>query len=299
MDFIQKLQVFKAVAELQSFARASESLKLTRPSVTIAMNELEKEVGVRLLHRTTRKTTITAEGAVYLEQVLLTLNAVGDARSFFGGASAEPSGKLRIDMSNSIAKSVVIPGIREFQKLYPKVEVTLGVSDQQVDLVAEGVDCVLRLGELAPTSLVSRTILRIPFVICASPAYLQEHGAPKTLDDLQDHLGVVYFHGKERKVREWQFSVAGKMRSIRMRPAIMTNDHESYVACAVNGLGIAQIATIGIREELATGRLVPVLTGVDAGHLPMSILYPARKHLPPKVRAFVEWITSQFATLKL
>lgn len=295
MDFVQKLQVFTAVAEHQSFARAAESLRLTRPSVTIALNELEREIGVRLLHRTTRRTTLTAEGAAYLEQAMLTLNVVGETRSYFGGSHAEPKGKLRVDMSNSIARTMVIPRIKEFRALYPKVDLALGVSDQQVDLIAEGVDCVLRIGELPSTSLVSRLVYRIPIIICASPAYLLEHGAPQTLDDLKNHLGVVYFHGRDRKVKEWQFTCAGKVHSVRMTPALMVNDHDAYVSCAVNGLGLALIGRIGIEAHLAAGTLVPVLSNLDAGHMPISILYPARKHLPSKVTAFVDWTMSIFA----
>lgn len=295
MDFIQKLQVFNAVVEYESFARAAESLRLTRPSVTIALNELEKEVGVRLLHRTTRRTTLTGDGRAYLDQARATLNAVDEARSFFSANVVEPSGKLRVDMSNSIAKSVIIPNIDRFLALYPKVELALGVSDQQVDLVAESVDCVLRVGELASTSLVSRLVHSTPTVTCASPAYLEKHGTPQTLGDLEKHVGIVYFHGRNRKVKEWQFTVNGKTQSIRMKPALMTNDHEAYVDCAVKGLGLAQIGRMGIQKELAAGHLVPVLTQLDAGTMPVSVLYPARNQLPPKVRAFIDWTMSIFA----
>ncbi|RAI70891.1 LysR family transcriptional regulator [Pseudomonas fluorescens] len=295
MDFIQKLQVFTAVVEFQSFARAAESLRLTRPSVTIAINELEKEVGVRLLHRTTRRTTLTGDGRVYLDQARLTLSAVDEARSFFNAYIAEPSGKLRVDMSNSIARSVIIPRISRFLALYPKVELALGVSDQQVDLVAEAVDCVLRVGELASTSLVSRLVHRTPTVTCASPDYLKEHGTPQSLEDLENHVGIVYFHGRNRKVKEWQFTIEGKSQSIRMKPALMINDHDACVECALKGLGLAQIGSIGIQNELAAGHLVPVLSHLDAGTMPVSILYPARNHLPPKVRAFLDWTISIFA----
>ncbi|WJD60711.1 LysR family transcriptional regulator [Pseudomonas kurunegalensis] len=294
MDFAEKLQVFITVAELQSFARAAQSLGLARPSVTVAINELEKEVGARLLHRTTRRTTLTSEGVAYYEQATMTLNAVGEARNFFGGGLSEPKGRLRVDMSNSLAKSMIIPNISSFKKAYPQVEVILGVSDQQVDLIAEGVDCVLRIGESSPTSLVSRTIYRDPFIICASPDYLKTHGAPKSLDDLKNHLGVVYFYGRERKVKEWMFTVNGKPRSIRMRPALQVNNHDAYVACALNGLGLAQIPLIGVRNELAAGSLVQVLADEDAGHTPISVMYPARKYLPMKVRVFIDWVISIF-----
>ncbi|WP_192564446.1 LysR family transcriptional regulator [Pseudomonas gozinkensis] len=295
MDFIQKLEVFTAVVEYESFARAAESLRLTRPSVTIAVNELEKEVGVRLLHRTTRRTTLTGDGRVYLDQARLTLNAVNEARSFFSANIAEPSGKLRVDMSNSIARSVIIPRISDFLALYPKVELALGVSDHQVDLVAEAVDCVLRVGDLASTSLVSRLVHRTPTVTCASPAYLQKHGTPQTLNDLENHVGILYFHGRNRKVKEWQFTSEGKSQSVRIKPALMTNDHDAYVDCALKGLGLAQIGRMGIQTELAAGHLIPVLSHLDSGTMPVTILYPARNHLPPKVRAFIDWTMSTFA----
>ncbi|MFJ4145292.1 LysR family transcriptional regulator [Pseudomonas sp. NPDC089734] len=297
MDFAEKLQVFTTVAELQSFARAAQALGLARPSVTVAINELEKEVGARLLHRTTRRTTLTSEGKAYYEQAALTLNAVGEARNFFGGGLSEPKGRLRVDMSNSLAKSMIIPNISAFKEAYPQVEVILGVSDQQVDLIAEGVDCVLRIGEPSPTSLVSRTIYRDPFIICASPDYIKTHGAPMCLDDLKNHLGIVYFYGRERKTKEWVFNVNGKPQSIRMRPALQVNNHDAYVACAVNGLGLAHVPLIGVQKELAAGSLVQVLAAEDAGHTPISVMYPARKYLPIKVRVFIDWVIAVFQQL--
>lgn len=295
MNFLQKLQIFSAVAEHQSFAKAAAALRLTRPSITIAINELEKEIGVRLLHRTTRRTTLTSEGSAYHEQVLLTLSSVADAKTFFGADASEPSGRLRVDMSNSIARSTVIPRIAQFQRLYPKVEIVLGVSDLHVDLIAEGVDCVLRVGSVDNTSMVSRRIAEMSMVTCAAPAYLLEHGTPTSLDDLEHHLAVAYFQGRNGKQKDWQFIVDGEPRSIRMRHALQVNDHDAYVSCAVHGLGLAQVPVIGIAQQLASGQLVPILQHLDAGTMPLSFIYPARQHLPAKVRAFLDWIISVFA----
>lgn len=294
MDFVEKLRVFVAVAEQQSLARAAESLQLHRPRVTNAVTELEKVVGARLLHRTTRKTTLTREGAAFYDQARATLTAVSDARNFFDGGSAVPKGRVRVDMSNSIARSTVIPRLHEFKAAYPDVEVVLGVSDQQVDLVAEGVDCVLRLGQLGTTSMVSRLVGHVQMVTCASPSYLAAHGTPRTLEDLKGHRAVVYFHGKDRRVMDWEYVVGGIATSIRMSPAVLVNDHEAYVSCAVNGLGVAQMPKIGVQDRLLRNELVSFLESFEGATMPLSLLYPARKHLPLQVRAFMDWAISIF-----
>lgn len=294
MDFIEKLRVFTAVADHQSFARASDALSLYRPRVTNAVTELEKEVGARLLHRTTRKTTLTREGAAFYDQARATLAAVGDARSFFDGGNARPKGRVRADMSNSIARSTIIPRLHEFQAAYPEVEVMLGVSDQQVDLIAEGVDCVLRLGQLGTTSMVSRTLCKVPRVVCAAPAYLARHGTPRTVEELKTHKAVTYFYGRDQRVREWQYFVDGVPASLRLPAAVLVNDHEGYVSCAINGLGVAQMQEIGIRDPLGAGALVQILASVDWGAMPLTLLYPARTHVPLQVRAFMDWTISLF-----
>lgn len=294
MDFIDKLRVFTAVADHQSFARASAALSMYRPRVTNAVTELEKEVGARLLHRTTRKTTLTREGAAFYEQARATLTAVGDARSFFDGGNATPKGRVRADMSNSIARSTIIPRLHEFQAVYPEIEVMLGVSDQQVDLVAEGIDCVLRLGQLGTTSMVSRTLCQVPRVMCAAPSYLARHGTPRTVEELKSHKAVTYFYGRGQRIRDWQYFVDGVATSLRLPAAVLVNDHEGYASCTVHGLGVAQMPEIGIRDPLNAGTLVQILESVDWGSMPLTLLYPARTHVPLQVRAFMDWTISLF-----
>lgn len=294
MDFIEKLKVFTAVADHQSFARASEALAMYRPRVTSAVTELEKEVGARLFHRTTRKTMLTREGTAFYDQARAALTAVGDARNFFDGGSAIPKGRVRADMSNSIARSTIIPRLRQFKAAYPDVEVVLGVSDQQVDLIAEGVDCVLRLGQLGTTSMVSRVVSKVQMLTCAAPSYLSRNGEPRTLEELKQHQAVVYFYGKDQKAMDWQYIVKGVPTSVRMTPAVLVNDHEAYVSCAVDGLGVAQMPRIGVEEKLNSGELTPILEAFDAGTMPLSLLYPARAHLPLQVRAFMDWAISVF-----
>ncbi|MCB5364428.1 LysR family transcriptional regulator [Pusillimonas sp. CC-YST705] len=196
-----------AVADQQSFARASESLGMYRPRVSAAVTALEKEVGARLFHRTTRKTTLTREGTAFYDQARATLTAVGDARNFFDGGSSIPKGRVRVDMSNSIARSTIIPRLRQFKEAYPEVDVILGVSDQQADLITEGIDCVLRLGQLGTTSMVSRVVSRVRVVTCAAPGYLARNGEPQTLEALKQHQAVMYFYGKDRRVMDWVISV--------------------------------------------------------------------------------------------
>jgi LysR family transcriptional regulator for bpeEF and oprC len=297
VDIVQQLRIFVAVVDNGSFARAAEALRMGRPSVTNAVAALEASVGVRLLHRTTRRSSLTGEGELFYERATRILTDVAEAQNLFGGAGQIPKGRLRIDIPVALAKPFIIPRLPEFTERYPDIEIVLGVSDQPADLLAEGVDCVLRLGELSASSMISRIVGKVDMVTCAAPSYLAAHGTPGTLEDLPAHRAVTYFVGRGRNIIDWHFVVDGEERSVRMRPSILVNDTEAFIACAVVGLGMIQAIGAGIEEYLETGRLVQVLPNVVTMQRPVSIMYPNRQHLASQVRVCIDWIGEIFKSL--
>ena len=195
----------------------------------------------------------------------------------------------------ALAKPYIIPHLPDFTHRYPDVDIILGVSDQPVDLLAEGVDCVLRLGELSASSMISRVVAQVGMINCAAPSYLSTYGIPQTIEDLSAHRAVTYFAGRGRRTMDWHFVEGGEERTIRLRPEILVNDFEAFIACALAGLGMIQAPRLGVQEHLGSGRLVEVLPGLETLPRPVSIMYPNRQHLAPQVRTFIDWVTGIFA----
>ena len=294
LDFVQQLRIFVAVADNGSFARAAAALRMGRPGVTNAVSALEASIGVRLLHRTTRRSSLTGEGELFYERAAQILADVVGAQNLFGGSGQVPKGRLRVDIPVGLAKPIIIPRLPEFTERYPDIEIILGVSDQPVDLLAEGVDCVVRVGELPASSMISRVVTHLPMVSCAAPSYLAAHGVPRNVEDLSAHRAVTYFAGSGRSLIDWHLVADGEERSIRMRSAILVNDSEALVACALAGLGMIQALRASVAEQLETGRLVEILPHVGTVSRPVSIMYPNRQYLAPQVRAFIDWTSSIF-----
>jgi LysR family transcriptional regulator for bpeEF and oprC len=294
LDFVQQLRVFVAVADNGSFARAATALRMARPSVTNAVSALEASIGARLLHRTTRRSSLTGEGEIFYERATQILTDVAGAQNLFGGSGQVPRGRLRVDVPVGLAKPLIIPRLPEFTERYPDIEIILGVSDQRVDLLAEGVDCVVRVGELVANSMISRVVAHVPMVSCGAPAYLAAHGVPKTIEDLSAHRAVTYFTGRGRSTMDWQLIANGEERSIRMRSAILVNDSEAFVACALAGFGLIQALRAAVAEQLENGQLVEILPQVETVRRAVSVMYPSRQYLAPQVRAFIDWISVIF-----
>lgn len=294
MDFIQQLRIFASVVENGSFARAADALSVGRPSVTNAVSGLEDTIGARLLHRTTRRLSLTGEGEVFYERTLKILADVEAAQNLFGGSSQAPRGRLRVDIPVALAKPLIIPQLPDFARRYPDIEIILGVSDHPIDLLAEGVDCVLRVGDLAASSMISRVIADVEMVTCAAPSYLAANGTPQSVDDLAQHRAVTYFAGRGRDTIDWRLIESGKERAVRLRPAILVNDTEAFIACALAGLGLVQAIRAGVHGHLDDGALVEVLPDLRVPARPVSVMFPARQHVAPQVRAFIDWLPTVF-----
>ncbi|MCT8173877.1 LysR family transcriptional regulator [Variovorax sp. CY25R-8] len=291
MDRLQSMQIFARVVEMHSFTRAADSLVLPKSRVTRAVKDLEKFLGARLLQRTTRHISLTPEGTLYYDHCRRLLAEIEAVESSFPGSAGRPRGRLRVDMTLSLARLVVLPSIRDFQSRYPDVELTLTVSDRTVELVQEGIDCVIRAGTPEDSAtLVARRIGAFDWVSCASPEYLERHGTPKTLEDLARHKAVGYLSSRTARSLEWHFVENGEDRCIAMRESLVVNDTDAYVACGLEGLGLIRAGSYMVQQHLRSGQLRRVLADYAAPAAPLSVLYPQNRHLSPTVRAFVDWV---------
>lgn len=291
MDRLLSMQIFARVVEMHSFTRAADSLFMPKSGVTRAVKDLEKFLGVRLLQRTTRHISLTPDGTLYFEHCRRLLADIEGVESNFPGRSGQPRGCLRVDMTLSLARLVVLPCIKDFQSRYPDVELTLTASDRTVELVQEGIDCVIRAGTPEDsTTLVAKRIGSFEWVTCASPDYLARHGTPKSLEDLTRHEAVGYLSSRTARTLDWNFESNSEHRSIRMRERLIVNDTDAYVTCGLEGLGLIRAGSYMVRPYLISGRLRQVLADHVAPAVPLSVLYPQNRQLSPTVRAFTDWV---------
>ena len=291
MDRLDHLRSFLRVAELGSFTAAAEQLGLPKASVSLAVQRLEAEVGVQLLHRTTRRVRLTADGAQFQQRARDLLDDMEDLQGMFR-RDTQLKGRLRVDMSSGLARQLVIPHLPGFLEKHPGLEIELSGTDRRVDLVREGFDCVVRVGPLDDNTLVARPLGVMYIVNCASPAYLAAYGVPRSLDDLSGHALVHYVGTLGQRSPGFEYHDGQDYRSVPMRGAITVNSGEAYSAAALAGLGIIQVPRLGARVALAAGTLVEVLPACVAEPMPVTLLYAQRRHLPRRVAAFMDWMAA-------
>ncbi|WP_454725264.1 MULTISPECIES: LysR substrate-binding domain-containing protein [Cupriavidus] len=296
MDKLQAMQVFTRVVETSSFSRAADSLEMPKGSVTRHIKELEAFLDTRLLNRTTRSLSLTSAGAAYYERCARILAEIDEAEASFTDTPRSPKGKLRVDMSGSIGRLLVVQALDEFHAKYPDIDLTLGFGDRLVDLVQEGIDCALRIGHLEDSTLVARRIGLFHLVTAASPAYLERFGTPAALDDLQDHMAVNYFSSRTGRMVNMNFEAGGgDTVNIKVPSRLAANEGEAYLLCGLKGLGLIQISRVLAQPHLDRGELVEVLAPWRPAPMPISVVFPQNRHLPPQVRVFVDWVAEVFA----
>lgn len=298
MDLFQAMQVFTRVVEANSFTRAADSLGMPRATVTTTIQSLEQRLRVRLLNRTTRKISLTPDGAAYYERCVSILAEIEEAETSFHDVERGPHGRLRIDVPAVIGRRILVPMLCEFQSRYPDIELVIGMGDRPVDMVQEAVDCVIRVGDIKDSSMVARRLGTFQGVTCAAPSYLERHGEPKTVEELAQHKAVHYFtrHGR---VLDWDLVIDGESIPIRMKGAVAVNDADAYLACGLQGFGMIQPPHFMVYEHLKSGALVEVLPQWQPAPLPISVVYLHNRHLSPKVRVFVDWVVALFEGCQL
>lgn len=292
MDQLDAMQIYVRVAELSSFTQAAESMGLPKASISSAVQQLEGQLGTRLLHRTTRKVQMTQDGQAFYERSKDLLADMDELQTMFLAGQADLAGRLRVDMPNGIAQHIVMPQLPAFLAAHPKLEVELGSTDRRVDLVREGFDCVLRVGTLADSSLIARPLGHFRLLNCASRDYLARRGTPTRLEDLAAHALIHYVPilGARSAGFEYVDPASGETRFLAMPGAVTVNNSDAYVTGCLAGLGLIQVPEVGVGEHLASGRLVEVLPDWRAAPMPVSLLYANRRQLPRRVQAFMAWI---------
>lgn len=296
-NMIEYLNIFIQVVEQGSFSKAADVLQIHRPTVSKAIQQIEHDLGVKLIHRTTRKLNITAEGDEFYHHARHVLAEVNDMMASFS-PTLPPRGRLRLDVPLALAHAILIPNLKHFQSLYPDIDVVLVSSDKKTDLIAEGVDCLVRLGELQNSSFISRRLGDIRMVTCAAPSYLQQHGLPETLADLGQHRAINFFSEHSRDVMEWKFIKDGNVVSLRPAGNMLVDNSDILLSCGLAGLGIIQATFDALAPHIASGALEEVLPQYPSVSKPVSIMYPDRRYLAPKVRVFIDWF-SEVLTMQI
>lgn len=293
MDRFEAMRLFTRIVERRSFTQAAADLDLPRSTATEAVQQLEARLGVRLLQRTTRQVSPTLDGEAYYQRCLRLLDDLEEAEGAF--RQRTPRGLLRVDVQGALARRFVLPGLPDFLAAYPELKIQMTEGDRLVDLVREGVDCVLRLGDISDSAMVGRRVALLPEVTCAAPAYLERRGTPRTPDDLAGHRMVGFLHAGTGHSYPLEVTVDGKPRDIAVAADVIVNSAENTVAMGLLGLGLLQVPRYRVEDCLADGTLVEVLIDHPPTPTPVSLLYPRSRQLSPRVRVFIDWVAKRFA----
>lgn len=296
MDQLAAMRAFVRVVEVGTFTHAANSLGMPKPTVSKLIRALEAHLATKLLHRTTRRVSVTPDGAAYFERVVRLLADLDELDGSMASSQAQPSGTLRADIGASLAPLVIIPALPDFHARYPDIQLELGVSDGSVDLIGENVDCGVRIGTLKDQSLIARRIGEMCFTACAAPSYLARHGVPEHPRDLEDgHDLVGYFKNRMDGACAFSFHKEGESHEVAGRHILALNDSNAYVAAGLAALGILYAPTFMVEPHIEAGRLRQVLADWRTDVLPVHVVYPPNRHVSHRVRVFVEWVAELLA----
>ncbi|MBI0326824.1 LysR family transcriptional regulator [Burkholderia plantarii] len=289
MDKLQAMATFVRVVEARGFSKAAQTLSMPRSSVTTTIKQLEAQLGTPLLRRSTRSLSLTEAGERYLASCRAILTQIAEAERDLSADTGTPRGRVRVDMPGVLGRALVVPRLAEFEARFPDIELVLGMSDRPADLIHEGIDCVIRTGELADSSLVARRLGQLAWLTCASPRYLGRHGEPAAVEELGRHRVVNYLSGATGRPMEWRFRVDGEDRALTLPARFSVNETEAYLQCALEGLGLIQLSEFAVAGYLRSGRLKEVLADARCAPVPVSIVYP-QPRATAALTAVVEWI---------
>lgn len=293
MDRTAEMTAFVRAVETGGFSAAARDLGLTPSALSKLVGRLEDRLGVRLLHRTTRRLQLTAEGETFLNRARPILTALDEAEAEVAAAGAQPRGLLRVNCGSAFGRHQLTPAIPRFLEKYPEIELDLTIDDLAPVPIDERYDLTLRIGALDESSVVARRICNLERVICAAPAYLERHGTPRTPDDLQRHncLWITSLPA----LRRWPFDTDDGIRVVHISGNVAANNAETVLQLAVAGVGITRLTDVIVGDALRRGALVPILT--EWHHVepvPLFATYPSGRHLAPKVRAMMDFLVEQF-----
>jgi LysR family transcriptional regulator for bpeEF and oprC len=289
MDQLQRLRVFARVAETASFTRTAEQLGVPKPTVTLAIQELESRLNVRLLYRTTRRVSLTDEGRAYYERCTRILEDLEEADALF---TKRLKGTVRLDLPERLAALTVIPALPKFVRDYPDLKVIISATDKFTDLIDSGVDVIVRVGALTDSTMTVRRVGFVEQTNVASREYVDRYGVPKTLDELKDHVTVGFHSGTGQHDHDFEYSGGGFTRYIPMRGTVSVTSSIAYHAACRAGLGIIQAPRHGMVGELRAGDFVELLTDYRPAPMPVSILHAQGRKLAPRIKALIDWLAA-------
>ncbi|MDH3763493.1 MAG: LysR family transcriptional regulator [Gammaproteobacteria bacterium] len=286
--------MFVRVVDAGSFTRAAEQLRLSRPVVSKYVSRLEDRLGVRLLNRTTRRLSLTEAGRIFHQRSQRGLQDIEQAEAEVSRLQENPRGVLRLNTPMSFGILHIAPLLPEFQARYPDVSIDMNLDDRQVDVIEEGFDVSLRIAELPDSSLVARRLAPCRHVVVAAPSYLERHGTPRTPEDLRDHNIITFSY--QASMADWHFVAPDKRPvSVAVSGALQVNNSLALREALLAGAGIMRTPTFVVGRDIQAGRLVPLLGNYQALEISIYLVYPQRRHLSPKVRAFVDFMAEKIA----
>ena len=292
MDRLNAIEAFVSVVERGGFTAAAEALRKSRAMVSKHVQDLEEQLGARLLNRTTRRVGLTEIGRIYYERCVQVLADLAEADAEVSAEQASPRGTLRLNAPMSFGTMHLAAAVADFSALHPLVTVDMALNDRVVDLVEEGYDVAVRIGRLADSTLIARRLAPCRMVLCAAPSYVERHGAPRTPAELADHncLGYTYLATWD----EWRLDGPGGPVAVRVSGSLNSNNGEALAAAARRGLGIIVQPTFIVGDDLKAGRLVRLLPDHHPFEPAISAVYPHARHLSAKVRGFVDFLAGRF-----
>ena len=307
MDQLLALRVFVRIAESGAFSKSADAMNIPRPTVTKLVQDLERHLGTKLLQRTTRRVSVTPEGAAYYERATRLIADLDDMDEAAAKARAQPRGRLRVDIGSVLANMILIPALPGFRARYPELHVDLGVGDRPIDLIGDGVDCVIRGGALADTSLVARHVADLDWVTCASPRYLRARGVPAHPSELvarepgakgaarvPGHAIVGYFSSLTGRAFPLEFRKGPEQVMVQGQAVVAVNESTAHLSALLSGAGLGQTFKFAAAPHLESGRLRTVLADWTRPRHPLHLVYPSHRHLSAKVRVFADWVAEVF-----
>ncbi|MRW92501.1 LysR family transcriptional regulator [Duganella sp. FT80W] len=296
MDQLLALRTFVRIAEAGNFSKAADQLTMPRSTASKLLQDLEDHLGTKLIHRTTRTLTVTPEGAQYYERARRLLGDLDDMDAATRHTRAQPKGRLRIDIGSILANQILLPALPQFQAAYPDIELRIGVSDRPTDLISEGIDCVIRGGALADTTLIARKLCEMAFVTCCHASYLAQYGRPSHPADIEQHHRIVgYFSSLTGKVVPLRFTREDQQLEINAHAAVAVNESTAHLSALTTGMGIGQTFRWFVQDMMERGDMVALLEDWQPPRHPLYVMYPPNRHLNATVRVFVDWAVQLFA----
>lgn len=298
MDKFNDINIFVRSAQTRSFSVAAQHLGMSPSAVSKAVMRLEESLGIRLMNRTTRKITLTDDGAAFYERCRQILGELEEAELELKRAQSTPTGTLRIDLTTELGQLHIIPALPQFIERYPDLKLNISLSNRMADVIEEGIDVVVRIGVGPDSSLIMHGLGTARFIVCAAPNYLRQYGIPQTLEDLKHHNCISFVSPWTGRVFDWQFQNDGQQISIPVEGNLCLNNGKSLLDIALAGIGLVQVYNYIAGEAIAQGKLKPVLENYVAPGSLISVVYPQKRHLSAKIRAFIDFMSELMKQLR-